>query len=43
MLMNGLKWYSVINHESALTKAMILELFCGNFQVKYIKMIAWQK
>ncbi len=41
--MIGWKWYSVMNHESALDKEMMLELLSGAVLMKCIKMTAWRK
>ena len=36
----GWKWFSVMNQESALAKAMIQEILSGAIQIKHIKMTA---
>ena len=39
----GLKWYSVMNQESALAKALILELFYVTILTKHIQKTIWKK
>ena len=39
----GWMWYLVMNKESALGKAMMLELLFGVVQIEYIDIITWRK